>query len=450
MEISFVKVYNSHWKGGINTMKRLVYDSLLEWKNKSDRKPLILNGARQVGKTWILKEFGAKEYSNVAYINCDETKEINTIFSDFNTERLIRSFSILSGEPIKPGKTLIILDEIQVVPAGLTALKYFCENAPEYHLAVAGSLLGIGLHEGTGFPVGKVDEINLYPLSFKEFLMALGKDIIISNIESHRWDELSSFDALFTDLLRQYYYVGGMPAVVKAYIENKDVFEVRNIQNQILADYRRDFSKHVPAEILPKVNMVWDSIPGQLAKENKKFIYSVLKKGARAKEFENAIQWLVDAGLVYKVLRVSKVEKPLKFYEEFDTFKLFLVDLGLLGAMSDVDSRDVLINNNAFVEYKGAFTEQYVLQELKCLGKKVYYYSKDRATLELDFLIQNYNVYPIEVKAEENLKSKSLRTIYESNDKLKPVRFSMAKYREQDWMVNVPLYLAAEWVKSAE
>lgn len=431
-------------------MKRLAYNKLIEWKNKADRKPLIINGARQVGKTWILKEFGANEYSSVAYINCDEIEEMKDVFSDFNIERLIRTFSVLAGVSIKPHETLIILDEIQQVPIAITSLKYFCENAPEYHIAVAGNLLGIGLHEGTGFPVGKVDEINLYPLSFKEFMLAMGNDILVKNMEEHRWDELSSFSNMFIELLRQYYYVGGMPEVVKSYIEHKDVFEVRNIQKQILADYRRDFSKHVPAELLPKVNMVWDSIPSQLAKENKKFIYSAIKKGGRAKEFENAIQWLVDAGLVYKVLRVSKVEKPLKFYEDLDAFKLFIVDLGLLGAITEVDAKDILVNNTAFTEYKGSFTEQYVLQELVAVGKKAYYHTRERATLELDFVIQKYNVYPIEVKAEENLKSKSLKTIYDGNNDLKPVRFSMSGYKEQEWMVNVPLYLASEWVSNAD
>ena len=431
-------------------MKRLAYNELLEWKSKADRKPLIMNGARQVGKTWLLKEFGANEYSNIAYINCDEIDEMKNAFSDFNTERLIRTFSILAGVAIQPGETLIILDEIQQVPIAITALKYFCENAPEYHIAVAGSLLGIGLHDGTGFPVGKVDEINLYPLSFKEFLMAMGNDILVKNMEEHRWEELSLVSHTFIELLRQYYYVGGMPEVVKLYVEHQDVFEVRTVQKQILADYRRDFSKHIPAELLPKVNMVWDSIPSQLAKENKKFIYSAIKKGGRAKEFENAIQWLVDAGLVYKVLRVSKVEKPLKFYEDLDAFKLFVLDLGLLGAITEVDAKDVLVNNTAFTEYKGAFTEQYVLQELAALGKKVYYHTRDRATLELDFVIQKYHVYPIEVKAEENLKSKSLKTVFDGNNDLKPVRFSMSGYMEQDWMVNVPLYLAAEWVIDAE
>ena len=431
-------------------MRRLIYDRLVEWKNRKDRKPLILNGARQVGKTWLLKEFGSREYENTAYINCDEVTEMTNVFTDFNTERLIRVFSAISGVAIKPETTLIILDEIQVTPAGLTSLKYFCENAPTYHIVVAGSLLGIGLHKGTGFPVGKVNEINLYPLSFKEFLIALDKTILIENMESHKWHEISALSSTYIELLRQYYYVGGMPAVVKSYVEDQDIFEVRNIQNQILNDYKRDFSKHVPSDILPKLNMVWDSIPAQLAKENKKYIYSAVKKGGRAKEFENAIQWLMDAGLVYKVSRVSKVEKPLKFYEEFEAFKLFLLDLGLLGALSEVDAKDVLVNNNAFTEYKGAFTEQYVLQELETLDKKVYYHTKEHSELELDFIVQNYNIYPIEVKAEENLKAKSLRTIYVENNSLKPVRFSMADYKEQDWMVNVPLYLVNEWIKTAE
>lgn len=431
-------------------MNRTAYINLIEWKNSPNRKPLIINGARQVGKTWLLKDFGKREYQNVAYINCDRTDEMKTIFSDFDTERLIRSFSALSNTMIEPGNTLIILDEIQVAPLGLTALKYFCEEAPAYHIAVAGSLLGIGLHEGTGFPVGKVDEITLHPMSFEEFLMAMGKDIILSQIKEHRWEELSSYSSTLIELLRQYYYVGGMPEVVKSYIEKQDLQEVRSIQNQILADYRRDFSKHVPKNTIPKVNMVWDSIPSQLAKENKKYIFGSLKKGARAKEFEDAIQWLVEAGLVHKVMRVSKVSRPLKFYEDYNAFKLFCVDLGLLGAMSEVSAKDVLVKDTAFKEYKGAFTEQYVLQQIASQDIKAYYYSKENSTLELDFIIQKDNVHPIEVKAEENLRSKSLSTIYNENKELKPWRFSMAGFRQQDWMSNVPLYLVHEWIKASE
>lgn len=427
-------------------MERLAYKSLLEWKNNKERKPLILNGARQVGKTWLLQEFGKREYKSVAYINCDATKSIQNAFSDYDTERLIRMFSALSNVAIQPEETLIILDEIQVVSEGLTSLKYFCENAPEYHIAVAGSLLGIGMHEGTGFPVGKVDELNLYPLSFKEFLMALGKDVIVQNMEEHRWQESATLSSTYIELLRQYYYIGGMPEVVDKYAKNNDIFEARKIQRRILSDYRKDFSKHIPSELLPKVNMVWDSIPAQLAKENKKFIYGAIKKGARAKEFETAIQWLMDAGLIYKVMRVSKVEKPLKFYEDMDAFKLFVLDLGLLGAIVETDAKDVLVNSSAFTEYKGAFTEQYILQEIITTGIKPYYYSKEHSTLELDFVVQKYNVYPIEVKAEENLHSKSLKAIYDSNSSVKPVRTSMSGYREQEWMVNIPLYLFGEWL----
>ena len=428
-------------------MERTAYQELVNWKNKKNRKPLIVNGARQVGKTWLLKSFGSRNFTNLAYINCDESPEIKSAFTDFDTRRLIRIFSSLSGVEIAPEKTLIVLDEIQEAPLALTSLKYFCENAPEYHIAVAGSLLGIGLHEGTGFPVGKVDEINLYPLSFEEFCNALGKRQLMEQVKNHRWNELSTLSHAFIELLRQYYYVGGMPAVVKDYCENQNLISVRQIQNQILADYKRDFSKHVPKETLPKVNIVWEAIPSQLAKENKKFIYSAIKKGSRAKDFENAIQWLLDAGLVYKVPRVVKIEKPLKFYEDFDSFKLFVVDLGLLGAMVQVSPKDVLVNTKAFTEYKGCFTEQYVLQELITLGQNVYYYSKENSTLEIDFIIQKDDVYPIEVKAEENLRSKSLKTVYGNNPALKPCRFSMAGYRKQDWLTNVPLYLAREWIK---
>ncbi len=431
-------------------MERTAYSELKKWKEKEDRKPLILNGARQVGKTWLLKEFGAKEFESVAYINCDRNADMQNVFTDFDTDRLIRAFSAISGTTIVPKKTLIFLDEIQQVPLGLTSLKYFCEEARDYYIVVAGSLLGIKEHEGTGFPVGKVDELCLHPLSFEEFLLALGKDELITQMREHRWNELSALSSTFIELLRQYYYVGGMPEAVSMYVKNQDLQEVRRIQNRILSDYRRDFSTHIPVKIQAKAYMIWDSIPAQLAKENKKFIYGAVKQGGRAKEFEDAIQWLQDAGLIHKVLQVSKVAKPLKFYEDYGSFKLFLLDLGLLGAMSDVSAKDVLVNNDAFTEYKGAFTEQFVLQELVSQDRKVYYYSKENSTLEIDFIIQKEEVYPIEVKAEENLRAKSLRTVYEENDKLKPCRFSMANYKEQDWMVNVPLYLAGEWIRVAE
>lgn len=431
-------------------MRRLVYNELRKWKNAVDRKPLIVDGARQVGKTWILKEFGHNEFKNVVYINCDKTKEMKSLFFDFDTARLLRAFGSIVEENIIPGETLIILDEIQEAPLGITALKYFCEDAPQYHIIAAGSLLGISLHGGSGFPVGKVDRLNMYPMTFSEFLEALGKKHLLNLLQSRKWVEISSLAPTFIELLRQYYFVGGMPEAVASYISDNDLLKVRAIQKRIIEDYEEDFSKHIPPELLPKVRMVWNSIPSQLAKENKKFIYGALKKGARAGQFENAIEWLLDAGLIYKVHRTKKIERPLEFYEDFDAFKLFLCDLGLLGAKADVTSREVLLGADFFSEYKGAFTEQYVAQELIANGETPYYYSKENSTLEIDFIIQKEELYPIEVKAEENVKSKSLRTVFDLNPKLKPCRFSMMNYRQQDWMTNVPLYAASEWVDNAD
>lgn len=431
-------------------MRRSVYDDLLKWKDSKDRKPLVVDGARQVGKTWILQEFGRNEFKNLAYINCDRTVEMKDIFFDFDVERLIRAFGSICEETIVPGETLIILDEIQQSPLGLTALKYFCEDAPEYHIVVAGSLLGIRVHNGSGYPVGKVDELKMYPMSFSEFLDAMGKHRLLELLQSRKWIEISSLSPTFTDLLRQYYYVGGMPEVVASYVDDNDLSKVRTIQKKILYDYGQDFSKHISAGLLPKVWMVWNSIPSQLAKENKKFIYGVLRKGARATQFEEAISWLENAGLVFKVHRLNKVERPVKFYEDFGSFKVFLCDLGLLGAMADVTAREVVTGENFFSEYKGAFTEQYVAQELVANGMSPYYYSKENSSLEIDFVVQKDELYPIEVKAEENVKSKSLRTLFESNTRLKPCRFSMKGFMEQSWMTNIPLYAAGEWMKSVE
>ena len=431
-------------------MKREIYTELIAWKNGKERKPLIVDGARQVGKTWILKHFGENEYKNVAYINCDKEPAMKNIFSDFDTTRLIRAFSAISNEMIKPMETLIVLDEIQETPLGLTALKYFCEDAREYHIVAAGSLLGIRMHSGTGYPVGKVDMLKMYPMSFYEFLLASKNEVLANQFVEHRWDELSMLANKFKDLLRQYYYVGGMPEVVKTYFSTNDLQEVRRIQKRIIADYEADFSKHIPAVDLPKVQMIWNSIPSQLAKENKKFIYGAIKKGARAKEFENSIEWLLNAGLIYKVVRVNKIERPLKFYEDISAFKLFISDIGLLGAKVDVTAEEVLTGENYMSEYKGAFTEQFIACELISAGYNLYYYSKENSPLEIDFIVQKNELYPIEVKAEENLRSKSLRTIFEENNRLRPCRFSMANYREQDWMINVPLYLAREWMNNAE
>lgn len=427
-------------------MERSIYSSLKKWKDSPTRKPLILQGARQVGKTYILKEFGAREYSEVVYINCDDNNDMQNMFADYDIDRIIRSMSAISGVSIKPSTTLLILDEIQEVERGLASLKYFCEKAPEYHVAVAGSLLGITLHEGTSFPVGKVDMLYMYPMDFEEFLLAMGKEQLVELLRSNSWTALTPLRGMLTELLRQYYFVGGMPEAVKTYVERGDIWEVRSIHSKIIDAYRNDMSKHVPKQQVQRINMVWNSIPSQLARDNKKFIYGALRKGARANDFEIAIQWLVDSGLVHKVHRISKPVVPLKFYEDMASFKLFLLDCGLLGALSETPPEQILIGDNVFEEYKGAFTENYVLQQLKSLPHTfVYYYSNDNSTLEIDFVVQHEaHVIPIEVKAEENLRAKSLRQFVTDNSGLHGVRFSMSDYREQDWLTNVPLW-AVRW-----
>lgn len=427
-------------------MERSIYSSLKKWKDSPTRKPLILQGARQVGKTYILKEFGAREYSEVVYINCDDNNDMQNMFVDYDVDRIIRSLSAISGISIKPSTTLLILDEIQEVERGLASLKYFCEKAPEYHVAVAGSLLGITLHEGTSFPVGKVDMLYMYPMDFEEFLLAMGKEQLVELLRNNSWAALTPLRGMLTELLRQYYFVGGMPEAVKTYVERGDIWEVRSIHSKIIDAYRNDMSKHVPKQQVQRINMVWNSIPSQLARDNKKFIYGALRKGARANDFEIAIQWLVDSGLVHKVHRISKPVVPLKFYEDMASFKLFLLDCGLLGALSETPPEQILIGDNVFEEYKGAFTENYVLQQLKALPRTfVYYYSNDNSTLEIDFVVQHEaHVIPIEVKAEENLRAKSLRQFVTDNSGLHGVRFSMSDYREQDWLTNVPLW-AVRW-----
>lgn len=428
-------------------MERSIYSSLKKWKESPTRKPLILQGARQVGKTYILKEFGAREYSEVVYINCDDNNDMQNMFVDYDVDRIIRSLSAISGVSIKPSTTLLILDEIQEVERGLASLKYFCEKAPECHVAVAGSLLGITLHEGTSFPVGKVDMLYMYPMDFEEFLLAMGKEQLVELLRNNSWEALTPLRGMLTELLRQYYFVGGMPEAVKTYVERGDIWEVRSIHSKIIDAYRNDMSKHVPKQQVQRINMVWNSIPSQLARDNKKFIYGALRKGARANDFEIAIQWLVDSGLVHKVHRISKPVVPLKFYEDMASFKLFLLDCGLLGALSETPPEQILIGDNVFEEYKGAFTENYVLQQLKSLPRTfVYYYSNDNSTLEIDFVVQHEaHVIPIEVKAEENLRAKSLRQFVTDNSGLHGVRFSMSDYREQDWLTNVPLW-AVRWV----
>ena len=423
-------------------MKRNVLSKLIDWKNKKNRKPLILNGARQVGKTYILREFGSQCYEKMAYVNCDKNKMLEKIFSqDYNISRILLSLSAILHVNIEPENTLIIFDEIQENATVLNSLKYFCEDAPQYHVVVAGSLLGISLHRDTSFPVGKVDMMKMYPMTFDEFLMAIGEQPLVDVLATRDFSIIDSLSIRLIDCLRQYYYVGGMPAAVAEFAETRNLEEVRNIQKQILFDYRRDFSKHAPVQEVPRINMVWDSIPAQLAKENKKFIYGAVKKSARAADFELAIQWLIDAGLAYKVQRVNTPRLPFKFYEDLNAFKLFMLDVGLMGAMAETSAESMLVGDGIFSEYKGAFTELYVFTQLKSQDIPLYYHAVDNSTIEIDFLTQWHDrVIPIEVKAEVNVKAKSLRTFITNNPQLKGLRYSMLPYKDQDWMINVPLY----------
>lgn len=423
-------------------MIRDIYKELLLWKDKQGRKPLILNGARQVGKTYILQVFGKKEYAKLAFFSLDRDQKAAEIFEKGGTSNdLLLALSAISQVDITPNDTLVVLDEIQDCPKALEALKFFCEDTPNIHIIVAGSLLGLSLHNGISYPVGKVEELHLYPMTFLEFLAAMGKNNMVSVLKSANWPVINLLETELISLLRQYYYVGGMPAAVLAYTEKKGLQEIRNIQKQIINDYRRDFSKHAPAREIPRINMVWDSIPSQLAKENKKFIYGSIKKSSRATDFELAIQWLIDAGLAYKVPRVNSPQMPLKFYEDINVFKLFMLDVGLMGAMSETSAESMLVGNNIFSEYKGAFTELYIFTQLHTLELPLYYHSVNNSTIEIDFLTQHHDhIVPIEVKAEVNVKSKSLRTFINNNPQLKGIRFSMLPYKEQDWMTNIPLY----------
>mgnify|MGYP001704788861 CR=1 FL=1 len=429
------------------SMYRNIIERLRKWKDKKDRKPLILAGARQVGKTYILKRFGEEEFANVAYINCEDNVLAKNLFmEDYNMQRIILAIGAITGQSIEPGRTLIILDEIQESPRGLSVLKYFCEKAPQYHVAVAGSLLGITMHKGESFPVGKVDVLHIYPMTFDEFLLAKGKQQLFDILRSKDWMTLKLLKSEYIRILREYYFVGGMPEVVKMFVDTNDAIAVREIQNNILYTYQKDISKHVPVSESNRINMVWQSMPSQLVKENKKFIYGVAKPGGRAKDFEVAIQWLMDAGLVYKVERVNEAKMPLKFYVDMSSFKLFLLDCGLLGAMSETPPELLLVSENGMEESKGAFTENYLMSQLVATADTSVFYYSNNAKLEIDFLIQHGNaIVPIEAKAEENLRSKSLSTFVASHPDMHGLRFSMSDYREQDWVTNVPLYAVTSY-----
>ena len=428
-------------------MYRKAIEKLIKWKQSRNRKPLIIEGARQVGKTWLMKEFGRQEYTDTIYINFDSNSRMSDLFaSDLDTERLIMGIELYAGRKIDPDNSLLIFDEVQEVPRALTSLKYFYENAPQYHIVCAGSMLGIALHEGTSFPVGKVDFLKLYPLSFVEFLMAVGKGQFSELIEKQDFQMITSFKQTYIDALKQYYFVGGMPEAVQNFSENRDFAEVREIQKRILMAYEQDFSKHAPNETVPRLRMVWNSIPSQLSKENKKFIYGLVREGARAKDYETAIMWLSDCGLIHKISRVNTIGVPLRAYEDLKAFKLYLLDVGLLGCMAGLDQETLLDGSGLFVEFKGALTEQYVCQQLKAIDDlSIYYYTNDRGSCEIDFIVENGNKnIPVEVKAEVNLKAKSLRTY---KDRFAPeisVRSTMADYKKEDWLINLPLYAISQ------
>ncbi len=422
-------------------MKRAAITELIKWKESSRRKPLIIEGARQVGKTWLVKEFASLYYKNLIYINFEEQIFLRNLFeTDFDTSRIIDAITAATHQRCEPGKTLIFFDEIQEADNGITALKYFCENAAEQHIIAAGSLLGLELHKQTSFPVGKVQFMTLFPMSYLEFLDAIGEEALAHFIKTENWANINLFSAKLKDYLRQYYFIGGMPEAVRSFSESRDWAEVREIQNEILESYDRDFSKHAPEDIVPRIRLLWNSLPSQLSKENRKFIYGLVKEGARAREYEIALQWLFDGGLIHKVSNVTAPRIPLKSYEDKAAFKIYAIDIGLLGAMCGLDSETIVNGNRIFTEFKGALTEQYVLQQL-ILRHQPYYFAKPNSQQEIDFLIQKAGrIIPIEVKAEENLKAKSLRLFVETNKPETAYRLSMSDYRKENWMTNIPLY----------
>ncbi len=431
-------------------MDRIAYQKLLDWKNKSNRLPLIIQGARQVGKTWLMKEFGRYEYEHTAYFNFESSIELQNVFkSGFNISRIIKSLEILNGSEIRPDNTLIIFDEIQSCPEAITSLKYFQENAPNFHVFAAGSLLGVAMHHGVSFPVGKVELFTLYPLTFHEYLHAINEKALLLAIIQNDHEILKSFHGILTEHFKKYLYVGGMPAVVSKFANNSDLLSVRELQLQILASYENDFSKHAPISQLPRIRMIWQSIVSQLAKENSKFIYSLIRKGSRAKEFELAIEWLSNAGLIHKVNRINKSGMPITAYADWNDFKLYLHDVGLLGALANLPLNVILEGNHVFEEFKGVLSEQFICQQIVSQNLQPFYWSPDDGRSEVDFVIQKLDqIIPIEVKSSENLKSRSLRVYYDKYLPKECIRTSLSPYILQDWMKNIPMYSFQQWVIS--
>ena len=429
-------------------MLRNAMEKLAEWKNAPNRKPMIIDGARQVGKTWLMKEFGRLYYTDTIYINFDGNVEMRELFSNgYDIDRLVLGLELYSGKKIDAETTLLIFDEIQEIPQALASLKYFCENAPQYQILCAGSLLGIALHAGTSYPVGKVQHLKLYPMTYSEFLTAIGMERYSELLAARDFELITAFKTKYIEALKQYYYVGGMPEAVSAFAERKDFHEVREIQKRILKDYEQDFSKHAPNDIVPRIRMVWNSIPSQLAKENRKFVYGVVREGGRAKDFEEAIMWLSDCGLIHRIRRVNSGHYPPGAYEDLKAFKLFVSDIGLLSCMCGLSPRMLLSSMGAFVEFKGALTEQYAVQQLLAVREKpLWYYTNDRGSCEIDLIADaDCGTIPIEVKAETNLQAKSLKTYREKYSPEVSVRLSMSDYKREAGLLNLPLYAAEQF-----
>jgi len=429
-------------KRGVAMFRNAMHD-LIKWKDARDRKPLIIQGARQVGKTWLMKEFGRAQYEKCAYINFDNNERMEGLFSgNFDIHRIITALQIEAGGTIEAANTLLVFDEVQEVPRALTALKYFYENAPQYHIIAAGSLLGVALHPGSSFPVGKVDFMDLYPLDFLEFIDANGHEDLTQLLRTGDFSIITNFKGQYIDLLKQYFYIGGMPEAVSTFIDTQDYAKVREVQKHLLMAYEQDFSKHAPHAAVPRIRMLWSTVPAQLARENSKFVYGLIRQGARAREFELALQWLLDCGLVYKVHRVTKPDMPLMAYQDFNAFKLFMLDVGLLSAMSELDLKALLEGNRIFEEFKGALTEQYVLQQLIASRKVTpYYWSAEKSSAEIDFIFQKgSDIVPLEVKAAENLQAKSLKSYCQKYQPKIALRSSMSDYRKEEWLTNIPLY----------
>ena len=425
-------------------MQRFLMNDLIRWKDKKNRLPLILKGARQVGKTWLLNEFGKTEFGDILSINFENAPGLKEAFDgDISPQRILDLLGALHGKRIKPRETLMIFDEVQEIPRALTALKYFAETAPEYAICCAGSLLGVALHSGTSFPVGKVDFLTLQPLSFEEFLLANDEGALIDFIRGDGSREIpKAISEKLTDYLKQYFVIGGMPGAVNTWIDTRDYAMVEERQLDILETYENDFSKHAPKGVVPKLRFLWNSVPSQLAKENKKFIYGLVREGARARDYEEAMLWLLDSGLLRKVGRITKAATPLKAYEDLKAFKLYHLDVGLLRVMSELSPDAILEGIKVFEEFRGALTEQFVLSELagKDFIRNIYYWTSE-ATAEVDFVFaDNKNIYPVEVKAGESLRARSLKVYRDRYNPKLAIRTSLSNLRLDDGLLSIPLY----------